>query len=177
MKILVPDRTELSPELAPTFDALQSAFGFVPNIALMLGYSPHVLDAFLALANNQDKGVFSAAERESILLAVSQYHGSPYCLSAHTAHAKRAGVSDEATLSARRQETGDARLDFLIHVALTITENRGKVDRQMLDDFEEWGYDARALLDVVALVIESTFSNLVSLLTKVPPDFGDFKEI
>jgi AhpD family alkylhydroperoxidase len=177
MKTMVPDPADLSPQLSPYFDALAAFFGFVPNLARVLGYSPHVLRAFLELANHQDEGVFSAIERESILLAVSEYHGSPYCLSAHTAHAKRAGASEQATVSARHHDTGEAKLDFLIHFALTLVEQRGRVPRDLMDDFEEMGYDTRTLMDIVALVIESTFSNYVGLLTKLPPDFGAYEQI
>ena len=65
------------------------------------------------------------------------------------------------------------RLRFLAGFARMVAEQRGKLTRDQLDDFADWGYGAPALLDVVALVIESTFSNYVGLLTKVPVDFPE----
>ena len=47
MKVLVPERDELSPELAPYFDNLERGFGFVPKIGLVLGYSPNAFEAYL----------------------------------------------------------------------------------------------------------------------------------
>lgn len=177
MKVLVPERSELASELAPTFDTLQQFYGFVPHIALVLGYSPNALNSFLTLADSHEKGTFDAREREVMLLSVSEFHGSPYCLSAHTSHALRAGLSEADTLSARRADFDNPKLNFLANFARKVAETRGNVPRQWMDDFEEMGYDARALLDVIALVIEATFSNYVALTTKVPPDFGDIRDI
>ncbi len=173
MKILLPQRDELAPELAPALDACKLALGFIPNFALMLGFSPHVLLSYLHLSDHQAEGVFSQVERESMLLAVSQFHGSPYCLAAHSAYARSAGLSEADTLAARTGTLADPKLNFLVQFARAVAEHRGQVPREMMDDFEEWGYGPQALMDVVALVIESTFSNYVGLLTKVPVDFPE----
>lgn len=172
MKILLPERGELAPELAPYFDALEEKFGFVPKIGLMLGYSPNAFEAYLNLVGSHARGTsFTEIEREVILLAVSEFHGSPYCLSAHTAYAINYGLDEQETIEARATTIADPKLCFLAKFGRAIAENRGQISRQMLDDFEEWGYDARALMDAVALVLEATFSNYVGLLTKVPLDF------
>jgi AhpD family alkylhydroperoxidase len=172
MKILVPQRDELSPELAPYFDALEKSFGFVPKIGLVLGYSPNAFEAYLNLVQSHARGTsFTEIEREVILLAVSEFHGSPYCLSAHTTYAISYGLSETETVEARATTIADPKLQFLAHFGRAIAENRGKVSRQMLDDFEEWGFDARALIEAVALVMEATFSNYVALLSKIPLDF------
>src|SRR5262245_50894260 len=113
MKILVPEREELTPDLAPIFDALQQEFGFVPNIALVLGHSPTALRAFLTIADSHSTGSFTKQECEVMLLAVSEFHGSPYCLSAHTSHARRAGLSEAETLAARRTSFADPKMNFL----------------------------------------------------------------
>ncbi|MFN0215251.1 MAG: carboxymuconolactone decarboxylase family protein [Saprospiraceae bacterium] len=173
MKILLPERDELSPELFPVLDACKLSIGFVPNFALMLGFSPHVLLSFLHLSDHQTQGTFSQVEREAMLLAVSQFHGSPYCLAAHSAYARSAGMSEAETIEARSGKLANAKLNFLVQFARAVAEYRGQVPREMMDDFEEWGYGPQALMDVIALVIESTFSNYVGLMTKVPVDFPE----
>ena len=178
MKVLLPERDELSPELAPYFDALEAGFGFVPKIALMLGYSPNAFEAYLQLVQSHARGTsFTEIEREVILLAVSEFHGSPYCLSAHTKYAISYGLSENETIEARAITIADPRLNFLALFSRAVAENRGKVPRDLMDDFEEWGFDARALMDLVALVLEATFSNYVALLTKVHLDFPKAKPV
>lgn len=178
MKVLLPTRDELAPELAPIFDALEEKFGFVPKIALMLGYSPNAFEAYLALVQSHPRGIsFTEIEREVILLAVSELHGSPYCLSAHTAYAIGYGLSETETIQARATAIPDPKLCFLAQFGRAIAEHRGKVPRDMMDDFADWGYDARALIEAIALVMEATFSNYVGLLTKVPLDFPKAKPV
>lgn len=178
MKILLPLRDELSPDLAPYFDKLEEGFGFVPKIGLMLGYSPNAFEAYLNLAASHARGTsFTEIEREVILLAVSELHGSPYCLSAHTSYAINYGLSEEETIEARATTIDDPKLCFLAQFGRAIAENRGKVPREMMDDFEQWGFGPRALMDAVALVMEATFSNYVALLTKVPLDFPKVKPV
>lgn len=178
MKILIPHRDELSPELAPYFDALEQHFSFIPRIALVLGYSPNAFEAYLNLVQSHTRGTsFTPVEREVILLAVSEFHGSPYCLSAHTSYAISYGLSESETVEARATTIEDPKLNFLARFGRAIAESRGCISRQMLDDFEEWGYDARALMDAVALVLEATFSNYVALLTRVPLDFPEVKPV
>ena len=178
MKVLVPERDELSPELAPYFDNLERGFGFVPKIGLVLGYSPNAFEAYLQLVSSHARGTsFTEIEREVILLAVSELHGSPYCLSAHTSYAISYGLSESETVEARATTIADPRLCFLAQFGRAIAEHRGRVPREMMDDFEAWGFDARALMDAVALVMEATFSNYVALLTKVPLDFPKVKPV
>lgn len=178
MKILIPHRDELSPELAPYFDALEKGFSFIPRIALMLGYSPNAFEAYLQLVQSHARGTsFNETEREVILLAVSEFHGSPYCLSAHTSYAISYGLSEKETIEARATTITDPKLNFLAKFGRAIAEDRGCVSREMMDDFEAWGYDARALMDAVALVMEATFSNYVALLTRVPLDFPEVKPV
>ncbi len=178
MKILLPTRDELSPELAPIFDALEENFGFVPKIALMLGYSPNAFEAYLQLVQSHARGTsFNEIEREVILLAVSELHGSPYCLSAHTAYAIGYGLSESETIDARATTIADPKLRFLAQFGRAIAETRGRVPRDMMDDFADWGYDARALMEAIALVLEATFSNYAALLSKVPLDFPKAKPV
>ncbi len=178
MKILLPLREELAPELAPIFDELDKKFGFVPKISLMLGYSPNALEAYLQLVGSHARGTsFTEIEREVILLAVSELHGSPYCLSAHTAYAIGYGLSEQETVEARATSIADPRLCFLARFGRAIAETRGRVPREMMDDFADWGFNPRALMDAIALVMEATFSNYVALLSRVPIDFPKVREI
>lgn len=178
MKILLPQREELDPTLAPYFDALEAGFGFVPKIGLMLGYSPNAFEAYLTLAQSHGRGTsFTEIEREVILLAVSELHGSPYCLSAHTAYAINYGLSEAETIAARATTIDDPKLCFLARFGRAIAETRGRVSRQMMDDFEALGYGPRALIEAIALVMEATFSNYVGLLTRVKLDFPEVKPV
>ncbi|MBK7938278.1 MAG: carboxymuconolactone decarboxylase family protein [Lewinellaceae bacterium] len=178
MKFLLPIREELAPEATEIMEACEAKVGFVPNIVSILAYSPPALRSFLTLYENQSLGVFNDREREAIYLPVSQMNGSQYCLAAHTNWAKLAGLSEEETLALRKGiHHADPKLDFLARFGRAVAETRGQVPPELMDEFEANGYDARALLDVIAIIVESTFSNLIGVMMRPPVDFPAVKEV
>ena len=178
MKFLLPIREELTSEALEIMAACEAKVGFVPNIVSMLAYSPPALRSYLTLYGNQAEGVFNDQEREAIYLPVSQVNGSQYCLAAHTNWAKLAGLSEEETLALRKGiHHEDPKLDFLARFGRAVIETRGQVPPELMDEFEERGYDARALLDVIAIVVESVFSNLIGVMMRPPVDFPAVKQI
>lgn len=178
MKFLLPIREELTPEASEIMDVCEAKVGFVPNIVQMLAYSPAALRSFLTLYENQAQGTFNDQEREAIYLPVSQMNGSQYCLAAHTNWAKLAGLSEEETLALRKGiHHDDPKLDFLARFGRSVAETRGQVPPELMDEFEALGYDARALLDVIAIVVESTFSNLIGVMMRPSVDFPAIKQL
>lgn len=177
MKTLLPIREELSDEALEIFNQCREKVGFVPNIITMLGYSPGALVSFLTLYGNQARGTFNDREREAIYLPVSQLNGSQYCLAAHSHWAKLAGLKEEDSLQLRQGKHSDSRLDFLARFGLAIAETRGYVNPDLMDEFESFGYGPAALLDIIAIIVEATFSNLIGVMTRLPIDFPVAKEI
>ena len=78
----------------------------VPNLFGSLAYSSVALDAFLSLSLSkaESHGRLSARQREILSLTVAQESECRYCLTAHTALAKSAGVSEA---EAMREHTAD----------------------------------------------------------------------
>ncbi|MCE7926560.1 MAG: carboxymuconolactone decarboxylase family protein [Haliscomenobacteraceae bacterium CHB4] len=178
MKYLLPIREELTSEALDIMAACEAKVGFVPSIVQMLAYSPPALRSYLTLYENQALGVFNDQEREAIYLPVSQMNGSQYCLAAHTNWAKLAGLSEEETLALRKGvHHEDPKLDFLARFGRAVAETRGQVPPELMDEFGERGYDARALLDVIAIIVESVFSNLIGVMMRPPVDFPAVKEV
>jgi uncharacterized peroxidase-related enzyme len=178
MKFLLPIHEELSAEALDIMAACEAKVGFVPNIVQILAYSPPALRSFLTLYENQSQGSFNDREREAIYLPVSQLHGSSYCLAAHTNWARQAGLTEDETLVLRKGvHHEDPELDFLARFGRSVAETRGQVPTELMDEFEERGYDARAMLDVIAIVVESFFSNLIGVMMRPPVDFPQAKPL
>jgi hypothetical protein len=51
--------------------------------------------------------------------------------------------------------------------------NRGKADEDLINEFYEIGYDEKALVDLVALVVDKTFTNYIGRLAKPEIDFPE----
>jgi len=163
-------REDVSVNNQAIFDNLKKAVGFVPNLYATYAHSDTALENYLTFANA--KTSLSAKEKEVVNLAVSQVNDCIYCLSAHTAIGKMNGFTDEQILELRAGfSTVNDKLDALAKLAKNITENRGKTDETVLENFFNAGYTKGNLIDTIALVGDKTISNYIHSTTQVPVDF------
>ncbi|WP_203256519.1 carboxymuconolactone decarboxylase family protein [Hyunsoonleella ulvae] len=168
----VPTREEVSENNQAIFDNLNKALGFVPNLYATYAHSDTALENYLNFSNA--KTSLSAKEREVVNLAVSEVNNCIYCLSAHTAIGKMNGFTDEQILELRAGEASfNEKLDALARIARNITENRGKTDAAVLENFFSAGYTKGNLIDVISLVGDKTISNYIHSTTQVPVDFPE----
>lgn len=166
----VPTRNQVSENNQAIFDNLNKALGFVPNLYATYAHSDTALENYLNFANA--KTSLSAKEKEVVNLAVSEVNNCIYCLSAHTAIGKMNGFTDEQILELRAGEASfDNKFNALAKLAKNITENRGRTDADVLENFFTAGYSKGNLIDVISLVGEKTISNYVHSTTQVPVDF------
>jgi AhpD family alkylhydroperoxidase len=170
-KISVPTKNEVNETSQAIFDQLEGQLGMVPNLYATIGYSSNALSSFLEFSGNAGKGVFSAKEIEAIKLATSQANNCIYCKSAHTAIAKMNGFSDEETVQLRNATIEDPKLNVLTNLAKQVAEKAGHADDTIKEQFFDLGYDEKALIEFVSVVIAVTFTNYVHGLTKVAVDF------
>ena len=166
----VPTREEVSENNQAIFDNLNKALGFVPNLYAAYAHSNTALENYLNFSNA--KTSLSAKEREVVNLAVSEVNNCIYCLSAHTAIGKMNGFTDDQILELRAGEASfDNKLDTLARLAKNVTENRGRTDAEVLENFFNAGYTKGNLIDVISLVGDKTISNYIHSTTQVPVDF------
>jgi AhpD family alkylhydroperoxidase len=168
--IAVPTREQVSPANQVLFDNLKKNIGSVPNLFAVYAHSENALGTYLALSGA--KTSLRAKEKEAVNLIVSQVNGCEYCLAAHTAIAKMQGFTDEQILEIRRGSVSfDAKLDALVKLAKSITENKGHADEQLVANFFAAGYNEGSLIDVVIVVGDKTITNYIYALTGIPIDF------
>ena len=166
----VPTRDEVSENNQAIFDNLNKALGFVPNLYSTYAHSDTALENYLNFANA--KTSLTAKEKEVVNLAVSQVNNCIYCLSAHTAIGKMNGFTEDQILELRAGEASFSnKLDALARLAKNITENRGRTDANVLENFFNAGYSKGNLIDVISLVGDKTISNYIHSTTQVPVDF------
>jgi len=166
----VPTREEVSEKNQGIFDNLEKALGFVPNLYATYANSDTALENYLNFANA--KTSLSAKEKEVVNLAVSQVNNCIYCLSAHTAIGKMNGFKDEQILELRAGKASfDTKLNALAKLAKNITENRGRTNEDVLNDYFAAGYTKANLIDTISLVGDKTISNYIHSTTQVPVDF------
>jgi uncharacterized peroxidase-related enzyme len=169
--LVVPTRDQVTPESQISFDILQKRLGKVPNLYATMGHSSHALKAFLDFEETLGRGVFTPKEREAIALVVSELNNCAYCLAGHTALAIKRGFTHEETLAIRRNQTGEDKLNAVIHLATSIATNKGKPDEQLLTSFYAAGFTGGALIELIGLITVRVFTNYVVAATEIPIDF------
>lgn len=166
----VPTRADVTANNQQIFDNLNKMVGFVPNLYAAFAQSEHALGNYLALQSG--KTSLRGKELEVVNLVVSQVNQCVYCLSAHSALAKRQGFTEEQILAIRKAAIDfDPKLDALARLAKSITENRGHADPELLEQFYAAGYNEGSLVDLVMVVGDKTITNYLYALTEVPVDW------
>ena len=141
------------------------------NIFKAMATGPAALDAYLALSGALAKGQLSAKEREVVQLAVGEANGCDYCLAAHTAIGKGAGLTEAQTIEARRGSLADAKLNALARFTLAVHEKRGTVSDQDLTAFRAAGYTDGHVGEVIANYALATFTNYFNHVNDTAVDF------
>ncbi|GAA5220691.1 carboxymuconolactone decarboxylase family protein [Membranihabitans marinus] len=165
----VPTKNDVSPVNQEIFESMNKSLGFVPNLYATMAYSDHGLKRYLDYQNA--KTSFSNKEKEVINLIVSQVNQCIYCQSAHTVIGKMNGFSEEEILDIRRGKSDNAKYNALVKLAADITQNRGKVSDDLLEDFFAQGYNKGHLIDLIIQVSDKTAMNYTHNLTQIPVDF------
>ncbi len=151
--------------------SIEERVGFLPNIYGIFAESPSVLKAYTAITQLLNRGAFSPAEQQLMLLTASTVNGCEYCVAAHSI-ACRSTQLDEAVIKAVRNGTPieDERLASLHAFTKSVVENRGWVSPEELDDFIDAGFTKAQVLEVVLAIALKTISNYTNHFAKAPLD-------
>ncbi len=169
-KFSIPDRSELTSENQAIYDKVRSQLGFVPNIYSYLAKHSTALPDYLQFIGR--KSTLSGKEREAVSLVVSEINGCKYCQSAHTALGKMNGFTDDEILLIRRNEAVFSRkINALVNLAASLTENRGKASQETIDAFFDAGYTEENFIDLTFGVADKIITNFLAQTAEVKIDF------
>lgn len=157
--------------VAPTFTALKSSLGMVPNLYATLAHSPVLFNGFLAFADALSKGRLTTRQRELLALSIGQTNSCQYCLSAHTLLAKNAGIRTEEVQTAREGRATDPFENALISLAVALVKQRGAISDEQLAQASQAGIDNELVMEVLGQVVVNTLTNYGNHLAGTDIDF------
>ncbi len=159
----------------PILTQLKGKFGMLPNFFGALGIDGMSLEAFLALQTKLQNSQFSKRDQELLALAVANYNGCHYCVSAHTFSAKRmAGLTAEECVEAQHGRAADAREQLIIDIALSVLKNKGKLEQSLVQKAKDAGFSEADIVQLTLLTALNSFTNWLNNV--VDPDI-DFPEV
>jgi uncharacterized peroxidase-related enzyme len=120
-------------------------------------------------------GKIGAVLGERIAVAVANRNACEYCLAAHTALGRKAGLSGDDLAAAQSGESPDPRTAAVLRFALQLVDQRGRVDAADVQALRDQGLDDELIVEVVAHVALNLFTNYVNVALAVPVDFPGVK--
>jgi uncharacterized peroxidase-related enzyme len=156
----------------PLLAAVHQQLGVVPNLMKLVGHSPAALEGYLSLNGAMGKSSLSTALREQIALAVAEFNGCSYCLSAHDYLGQNvAKITQEEIFAARKGNSSDQTAQAALRFALAVAQSRGKVSNADLADLKSAGFSEAAILEIIATVALNILTNYVNNVAQTDIDF------
>jgi len=162
---------------AQLLEGVLQKMGTVPNIIATMSNSLAVANAYLGFSQSLSSGSLSTRLREQIALAIGELNSCSYCVAAHTALGKRAGLSDDETVDARCGAPNDVKERAAIEFARKIVNERGLVSDDDLRNVREAGYNDGEVAEIVANVALNTFTNYFNHVARTEIDFPAAPEL
>lgn len=157
------------PQSKPSLEALQGAFGMIPNIAGAMSTSPVLIGGLVALFQKVHGGTFTEEQIQVLLLTNAVTNACTWAVAFHTALALKEGV-DAADVEAIRNRAAprNPKSLALSTLARTLIENRGHVDDADMSKFLQAGFTESHLLEVITVIAASTITNYTGSVTHPP---------
>jgi uncharacterized peroxidase-related enzyme len=165
------DRNTTQDSVRKNFELIQKQLGTVPNMMRTMAQSPAVLEGYLGFGAALRRGRLSGALQEQIALAIAEANSCDYCLSAHTALGRGAGLSDAQLAASRDARASDPKAAAALQFARAVVERRGDVRDQDLASVRAAGYDDGDIAEIIAHVALNVFTNYFNRAAHTEIDF------
>lgn len=152
-------------------DAVKQKMGMVPNITRAMASSPATLEAYLNFSGALAKGKLDPQLRERLSILVGSANSCGYCLSAHTALGRMAGLSAKELTSAQHGESSDAKAAVALRFAKKLVRERGAVTNQDVEELRQAGFDDGDITEIVGNVALNIFTNYFNHVAETEIDF------
>ncbi|MFT7561851.1 MAG: putative peroxidase-related enzyme [Flavobacteriales bacterium] len=153
------------------FSAIQSQLGMVPNFLKVFANSPAALRAFLGLHSIAGEGSLDPQTRERIALGLAEQNACEYCVSAHTAIARKAGLSNSEIEANRDGTSEDAKAAVAVKFARSLAEHSGAVTTAELLEARNAGFDDAEIVEIITHVGMNILTNILGKASRVEIDF------
>jgi uncharacterized peroxidase-related enzyme len=170
-RIAVIDPNSATGEAKALLDAVQANLGAVPNFIRVLANSPAALNAFLGIHHIAGAGLLDPKTRERIALGVAEQNACQYCVSAHTAIGRKAGLDNQEMLANRLGRSSDAKAEAALAFARALVEHSGQVSKAEFDAVRAAGHSDGEVVEIITHVAMNIFTNLLGKSTQIEIDF------
>jgi uncharacterized peroxidase-related enzyme len=158
-------------EQAELYSAITAQLGMVPNFLKVFANSPAALKAFLGLHTIASEGSLETATKERIALALAEQNACEYCVSAHTAIGRKAGLSNAEMEANRSGDSQDAKAISAVKLAKALAEHKGEITTAELLEARNAGYSESDIVEIITHVGMNILTNILAKASRVEIDF------
>ena len=158
-------------EAKTLLDAVQTKLGNTPNFLRVLANSPAALNAFLGLHSIVEHGKLDVQTAERIAIALAQQNSCEYCLSAHSAIGRKAGLAGDEIAANREGTSHDAKAAAAVAFARALVDNMGDVTKTELEAVRHAGYGDAEIAEIIVHVGMNVLTNILGKASRVEIDF------
>jgi uncharacterized peroxidase-related enzyme len=166
---------EAAPRAKEVLGLVNGTFGRIPNGVRVLANSPVALAAWWSFEGILGTGALPRSVHEQLAVLTADTNGCGYCLSAHTAAARGAGVSAADAAAARDAKASDPLAAAVLEFGAAVLAERGDVADEILQGARQAGLSDGDLLEIVAVVALNTFTNYCNRLARTELDVPDVR--
>lgn len=166
------DAASASGSVASDLAEIKGAFGALPAMFGVAAQSPAALGALWGAFKALGSGRIPAALGEQIAVAVADRNGCDYCLAAHTALGRKAGVSAADMAEAQSGRSADPKVAAALRFALAVVERRAQIGDSEVAALRAAGFDDGEIVEILAHVALNLFTNYLNVAFDVPVDFA-----
>jgi len=153
------------------YAAIEEQLGMVPNFLKIFANSPAALTAFLGLHTIANEGDLDGKTKERIALGLAEQNACQYCVSAHTAIGKKAGLTGDEMQANRAGTSQDAKAAVAVKFARSLAENNGEVTTAELLEIRQAGYSDAEIVEIITHVGMNVLTNILGKASRVEIDF------
>ena len=172
-RIKAIETAEAAPKAKALLDGVQKKLGMTPNLMRTMANSPAVLEAYLGFSNSLGQSSLSPKLREQIALTVGEVNRCQYCLAAHCALGKMAGLGDEEIADSRRGVSPDRKTEAVLRFARKVVTERGWVSDEDAQSMRAVGVTDAEIVEIVATVALNIFTNYFNHVAGTEVDFPE----
>ncbi|MEI7751384.1 MAG: peroxidase-related enzyme [Candidatus Omnitrophota bacterium] len=152
-------------------DAIKAKSGRVPNILKTMAHSPVALQAYMGMSGALADAKLPLKVREQIALAVGEDNQCHYCVAAHSAIGKHAGLTPEEIDAGRRANSSDPKINAILRFAKKLSAQRGNITDGELAEVRKAGCSDEEIFEIITAVALNLFTNYVNHVADTAIDF------
>jgi uncharacterized peroxidase-related enzyme len=172
-KPLTKDQADAS--ITEIFDGMHDAMGKMPNIFGVLARFPTALKRFVPFYNAvMLKGRIPTKLKELAYLKTASINACQYCLRAHAASAKQAGVTDRQIEELRFYQNSpefDEKEKATVRFADLVTRGAATIDASVLNWIGRF-YSEDEIVELVMVIALANMVNRINDTLQIEPDLG-----